>query len=82
MRFCCLQITFANSLDPDQDQQNVSPDLDPKFNTLVVFLKRFLENIYFGKSANDNKSMKNYQASREIKNSEYAQEIPQSQTAD
>ena len=22
-------ITFANSLDPDQDQQDVSPDLDP-----------------------------------------------------
>ena len=24
-----LLITFANSLDPDQDQQNVGPDLDP-----------------------------------------------------
>ena len=27
--FCRLLITFANSLDPDQDRQNVSPDLDP-----------------------------------------------------
>ena len=27
--FCCLLITFANSLDPDQAQQNVGPDLDP-----------------------------------------------------
>ena len=27
--FCCLLITFANSLDPDQDRQNVGPDLDP-----------------------------------------------------
>ena len=27
--FCCLIITFANSLDPDQAQQNVGPDLDP-----------------------------------------------------
>ena len=27
--FCCLQITFANSLDPDQARQNVGPDLDP-----------------------------------------------------
>ena len=27
--FHCLLITFANSLGPDQDQQNVSPDLDP-----------------------------------------------------
>ena len=26
--FYCLLITFANSLDPDQDQQNVGPDLD------------------------------------------------------
>ena len=35
-----LLITFANSLDPDQDRQNVGPDLDPKlFNTLIVFMK-------------------------------------------
>ena len=27
--FCRLLITFANSLDPDQAQQNVGPDLDP-----------------------------------------------------
>ena len=27
--FCCLLITFANSLDPDKAQQNVGPDLDP-----------------------------------------------------
>ena len=27
--FCCLLITFANSLDLDQAQQNVRPDLDP-----------------------------------------------------
>ena len=26
--FCHLLITFANSLDPDQAQQNVRPDLD------------------------------------------------------
>ena len=25
----CLLITFANSLDPDQDRHNVGPDLDP-----------------------------------------------------
>ena len=30
----CLLITFANSLDPDQDGQNVGPDLDPNFLTL------------------------------------------------
>ena len=29
--FCCPLITFLNSLDPvpDQDRQNVGPDLDP-----------------------------------------------------
>ena len=32
---CCgLLITFANSLYPDQDRQNVSPDLDPNCLTL------------------------------------------------
>ena len=32
--FCHLLKTFANSLDPDQDQQNVGPDLDPNCLTL------------------------------------------------
>ena len=38
--FCRLLITFANSLDPDQDRQNgpilvhVIPDLDPNCTTL------------------------------------------------
>ena len=27
--FCCLLIIFANSLDPDKDQQKVCHDLDP-----------------------------------------------------
>ena len=27
--FCCQQITFANSMDPDQAQQKVGPDLGP-----------------------------------------------------
>ena len=27
--FCHLLITFANSLEPDQAQHNVGPDLDP-----------------------------------------------------
>ena len=31
---CHLLITFANSLDPDQDRQNVSPDLDANWLTL------------------------------------------------
>ena len=59
--FCHLLITFANSLDLDQDRQNVVPDLDPNHltNTLIVFLKDFLEKIDFHrKSADDNKSIK------------------------
>ena len=32
--FCCLLITFANNLDPDQARQNVGPDLDPNCLTL------------------------------------------------
>ena len=32
--FCRLLITFPSSLDPDQDRQNVGPDLDPNYLTL------------------------------------------------
>ena len=32
--FCCLLITFANSLDPDQDRHSVGPGLDPNCLTL------------------------------------------------
>ena len=32
--FCCLLITFANSLVPDQARQNVGPDLDQNCLTL------------------------------------------------
>ena len=40
--FCHLQITFANSLDPDQDRQNVGPDLVPNCLTLI---KEFFEKV-------------------------------------
>ena len=42
--FCPLLITFANSLDPDQDRHNVDPDLDPNRLTLIVFLKKSILN--------------------------------------
>ena len=45
--FCCLPITFASSFDPDQDQQNVSPDLDPNCFTLSVFLEEYFEKVNF-----------------------------------
>ena len=34
--FCPVLITFANSLDPDPDRQNVGPDLDPNHLTLCI----------------------------------------------
>ena len=45
--FCHLLITFANSLDLDQAQQNVGPDLDPNCLTLAgsperIFRKKFI----------------------------------------
>ena len=36
-------ITFANSLEPDQDQQNVGPGLDQICLILIMFLKEFFE---------------------------------------
>ena len=33
--FCCLLIRFANSLDLDQDRQNVGPGLDANYLTLL-----------------------------------------------
>ena len=44
-------VTFANSLDPDQDQQNVGPDLDPnRLGTQNVSLKEFFEKVDFEKT--------------------------------
>ena len=47
--FCHLLITFITSLDTDQDQCSVSPDLDSNCLTLrlIVFLKDFFEKVYF-----------------------------------
>ena len=61
--FCRLLITFANSLDPDQYRQNISPDLNPNSLTLIVLLKELL----FKKSAVDNKNMKIYPACEKLK---------------
>ena len=57
--YCGLLIIFSNSLDPDQDRQNVGPDLDPNCLTLIAFLKEFFEKVRFEKkSTDDNKSLK------------------------
>ena len=50
---CCLLIIFLeNSLDSDQDGQNVGPDLDLYHLTsaLIVFLKNTFEKVNFVKS--------------------------------
>ena len=46
---CQLLITFANSLDTDQDRQDVGPDLDPSCFKLIVFLKELLGKNYYVK---------------------------------
>ena len=40
--FCHLLITFAYSLDPDQAQQDVRPDLDPNRLTLCWYYRKIL----------------------------------------
>ena len=40
---------FANSLNPDQDQQNVGPDLGSNCLTLIVFLKELFQKGNFEK---------------------------------
>ena len=63
METCRLLITFANSLDPDQDQQNVGPDLDLS----CLCRTHFFEKVNFEKqSADDKENMKNYPACKEL----------------
>ena len=63
METCRLLITFANSLDSDQDQQNVGSDLDPNCLCRTHFLKKL---ILKKKSADDKENMKNYPACKEL----------------
>ena len=45
--FCHLLINFANSLDPDQDRQNASPDLDrPDMDQTVCLCGSVPERIF------------------------------------
>ena len=49
--FCCLLITLANRLDPDQARQNVKSDLDPNCLTLWWYSwKNFLKKLLLKKS--------------------------------
>ena len=63
--FCRLLITFANSVDPNQDQQKGGPDLNPftVWHSDSVPESIFLKSYFFKKKSADNfKSMKNYPA--------------------
>ena len=59
LKLCHLLITFANSLDPDQVQQN---DLDANCLTLMVSLKLFFKKVDCEKmsAVEKTKSMKIY----------------------
>ena len=52
--FCPLLITFARSLDPDQDRHSVGPDLVPNPLTLLVFPS--FKKVNFEKKSADHKS--------------------------
>ena len=62
---CHLLITFANSLDLDQDWHSVGPDLGPNCLTLWLLCSWKFE--FWGGNAGGNKSMENYPACRELK---------------
>ena len=67
-------IIFANNLEPDQDRQNIGPDLDPNCLTLSgsVPERVSLKKLILKKSvAEDNKSMKNYPACKELKEQKF-----------
>ena len=49
----------------------LGPDLDPNSLTLMVFLKECFEKVILKKVSNDNKSMKNYSACKELKQTTY-----------
>ena len=66
--FCLLLITIANSLDPDQDWQNVGPDLDP--NCLTLWLcswRNFSRKVNFEKISRWQQKHENYPACKELK---------------
>ena len=54
-------MTSENSLDPDLARHFVGPDLDPiLFDTLIVFLKEFFENVDFEKNRKTTKKHANF----------------------
>ena len=68
--YCRLLITFANSLDRDQARQNVQPDPDQNWLTLLWYSWKiffFLEKVNLKKKLHrQQKSMQNYPACKEF----------------
>ena len=65
--FCHMLITFANSLDPDQDRRNVGPDLDPNCLTLWwCSWKNFMKKVILKICSRRHKIMKNFPACKEL----------------
>ena len=65
--FHCLLTTFANSMDPDQDRQNVGPVLDPNCLTLwKCSWENFWKKLILKNVSRRQKIMKNYQACKEV----------------
>ena len=64
-----MLLTFANSLDPDQAQQNVGPNLGPLCLTLINGTPErfFFEKVNFEKKNSKDKSMQNYSGCIELK---------------
>ena len=61
---CCLLRTVANSLDPDQDRQNISTDLGPNHLTLLtVFFEDIFEKKVNFENNNNNKNSQQKTAS-------------------
>ena len=57
----CLLITLAKNFDQNQARQNVGPDLNPKFLTLIIFLKEFYKNVNFeGKNSDSRRQKKKF----------------------
>ena len=61
IEFCRLQIFFANSLEPDQAQQNVGPDQDQNcLTTWWYSWKNFSRKLVLKKNSRQQKIIKNY----------------------
>ena len=64
---CCLLITFANSLDPDQAPTECRAwSRSNLLGTLIVFLKELFENVDFEKSADNKKAGKFFQGGQRV----------------